>query len=229
MENTLGEQIVLLRNRYGYTQEDLANILGVSKQTVSNWETGIKNPRMGSIQKMADHFNVSKSFIIEGVEYSDITLVFNKLETNRQIKVYNYAKQQYDEQMSNNIIALPEFHDIKLQAKVSAGTGILNLDDPDHTEVITYKGKLPRIYDIAFKVVGDSMKPTFDDGDIIFVEKTNEAINGALMVIQIDEEAFVKKVYIDGDKLRLVSLNLDYKDIYADFRNDIRIIGKVVF
>lgn len=218
-----------MRNKYGYTQEDLANIIGVSKQTVSNWETGLKNPRMGAIQKMSEHFNVSKSFIIEGIEYSDITDIYNKLENPRKEKVYNFAKVQLDEQNSSNIITLTEYHEIYLQSKVSAGTGILDLD-PNHPETISYKGRLPRFYDLAFKVEGNSMKPTFDDGDIIFVEKIEEPINGALMVVQVDEEAFVKKVYIENDQLRLVSLNTaEYKDIYANSNNNIRIVGKVVF
>ncbi|EMF0052943.1 helix-turn-helix transcriptional regulator, partial [Enterococcus hirae] len=66
--NVIGTQISLLRKKFGLTQEDLANKLGFSKQTISNWETGLKTPRMGAIQKIADLFNVSKSFIIEGVE-----------------------------------------------------------------------------------------------------------------------------------------------------------------
>lgn len=64
-ESIIGRQIQSLRNKYRMTQEDLASKLGVSKQTVSNWETGLKTPRMGAIQKLSELFNVSKSFIIE--------------------------------------------------------------------------------------------------------------------------------------------------------------------
>ena len=40
-ESIIGRQIQSLRNKYRMTQEDLASKLGVSKQTVSNWETGL--------------------------------------------------------------------------------------------------------------------------------------------------------------------------------------------
>lgn len=65
--NIIGEQISNLRNQKKITQEDLAIKLGYSKQTISNWETGLKTPRMGAIQKLADFFNVDKSFIIDGI------------------------------------------------------------------------------------------------------------------------------------------------------------------
>lgn len=72
MDNDKGtkipQQISLLRSRFGWTQQELADKIGYSKQTVSNWETGLKSPRMGAIQKIADLFGVSVGFIIEGDE-----------------------------------------------------------------------------------------------------------------------------------------------------------------
>src|SRR5699024_1357194 len=131
--------------------------------------------------------------------------------------------------VNDNVVSMEDYkNEIELNGLASAGTGILDLD-PEHTEIISYKGKLPNYYDFAFKVSGNSMEATFFDGDIIFVEKMNEVINGALMVLQIDDETFIKKVYKSDQHLRLVSLNKDYKDIIADGSNDIRIVGKVVF
>lgn len=58
VENTIASQIKKYRNSRGWTQSQLADKLSVSKQTISNWETGIKVPRMGSLQKLASLFNV---------------------------------------------------------------------------------------------------------------------------------------------------------------------------
>lgn len=65
--DTISKQIKYFRNKFSLTQAQLADRLDVSKQTVSNWETGIKLPRMGAIQKMSDIFGVPKSTIIEGI------------------------------------------------------------------------------------------------------------------------------------------------------------------
>ena len=58
------ESIKKLREDNGLTQEQLGEIAGVSSMAVSQWENGRAVPRMGSIQRMADHFNVPKSIIM---------------------------------------------------------------------------------------------------------------------------------------------------------------------
>ena len=62
---TIGENIKNLRLRYGLTQKELGDIVGKSAIAISTWENDIKQPRMGSIQKMADYFGILKSDIIE--------------------------------------------------------------------------------------------------------------------------------------------------------------------
>ncbi len=59
------ENIKLLREKYNLSQKDLALIAGVSDKAVSTGESGTKEPRMGAIQKIADHFGLKKSNIIE--------------------------------------------------------------------------------------------------------------------------------------------------------------------
>lgn len=62
---TISENIKNLRLKYGLSQRKLGLIAGVTDKAVSTWEQGIKEPRMGAIQKMADHFGIKKSDIIE--------------------------------------------------------------------------------------------------------------------------------------------------------------------
>lgn len=72
----ISENIKLLREQYGLSQKELGQIAGVSDKAVSTWEQGIKEPRMGAIQKIADHFGIQKSNIIEdnGLQSPSITL-----------------------------------------------------------------------------------------------------------------------------------------------------------
>ena len=216
------------------TQKELSKAIGISPSTMSDYMNLRSNPSHGVIQKIADHFGILKSDIDTTYkEQNDITTIYNSLDTDRQTKVYNYAEYQLDEQntstVNDNVVSIEDYHnEIELNGLASAGTGILDLD-PEYTEIISYKGKLPNYYDFAFKVSGSSMEATFFDGDIIFLEKMSEVINGALMVVQIDDETFIKKVYKSDHQLRLVSLNKEYKDILADGNNEVRIVGKVVF
>lgn len=46
-------------------QAEIAEYIGVSPQTFNTWVKGIAFPRMGKVQKIADFFNVPKSYLIE--------------------------------------------------------------------------------------------------------------------------------------------------------------------
>lgn len=46
-------------------QRDLAAILGVQESTVGKWIIGKNTPKMGTIQQIADYFNIGKSEILE--------------------------------------------------------------------------------------------------------------------------------------------------------------------
>ena len=62
---SIAESIKRIRDRYDLTQDELGEIAGVSGGAVSTWERGTAEPRMGAIQKIADHFNISKADIID--------------------------------------------------------------------------------------------------------------------------------------------------------------------
>lgn len=59
------ENIKKLRERYGLTQQELADIAGVTNKAVSAWETGQKEPRMGPVERIAKRFGLKKSNIID--------------------------------------------------------------------------------------------------------------------------------------------------------------------
>ena len=62
---SIGERIRSLREAQGLTQQQLGEIAGVSDKAVSTWENNANIPRMGAIQRIADHFGIKKSDIIE--------------------------------------------------------------------------------------------------------------------------------------------------------------------
>lgn len=47
------------------TQKDLAETLHFSKQEISNWETGLKTPRISALAKIAHFFNVTVSELLD--------------------------------------------------------------------------------------------------------------------------------------------------------------------
>ena len=67
----IGSKIKTARNEAGLTQETAAELLGVSRQTVSNWENEKSYPDIVSVIKMSDIYNVSLDRLLK--EDSDMT------------------------------------------------------------------------------------------------------------------------------------------------------------
>jgi len=55
----INEQIAFLRKQKGITQEELANVLGVTNQSVSKWESGNNYPDVQLLPEIAKHFEVT--------------------------------------------------------------------------------------------------------------------------------------------------------------------------
>lgn len=69
---TLGEKIYHLRLENNMPQGDLANALGVSRQSVSKWETNTSVPEVNKLVKMSELFNISLDELIRGVKPEEI-------------------------------------------------------------------------------------------------------------------------------------------------------------
>ncbi len=63
---TLGERIVGLRTRRKLSQEELADLLGVSRQSVSKWETDASVPELDKLVKLGEVFGVSLDELVKG-------------------------------------------------------------------------------------------------------------------------------------------------------------------
>lgn len=61
----LGEKILKLRKKQNMSQEDLANILNVSRQTISKWETGESTPEIDKVVLICDYFKISTDDLLK--------------------------------------------------------------------------------------------------------------------------------------------------------------------
>lgn len=60
----LPEKLIQLRREKGYSQEQLADLLGVSRQSVSKWEAGQSTPELAKLLTLADLFGVTLDALI---------------------------------------------------------------------------------------------------------------------------------------------------------------------
>ena len=61
----LEEKIMTLRKKQGWSQEELAFRLDVSRQAVSKWEMGSSIPDLDKIIKMSEVFNVTTDYLLK--------------------------------------------------------------------------------------------------------------------------------------------------------------------
>jgi transcriptional regulator with XRE-family HTH domain len=55
----LGENIRFLRTKNGYSQDDIANMLGYkSFTTIQKWESGVSEPPLKALKKLSEIFNI---------------------------------------------------------------------------------------------------------------------------------------------------------------------------
>ena len=66
--NVVSNSIRKLREERGMTQDELAEKLNVTRQAVSNWETGKTQPDIETLTRLAEIFDVSVERIIYGSE-----------------------------------------------------------------------------------------------------------------------------------------------------------------
>ncbi len=64
----LAEKITVLRKRNGWSQEDLAEKLGVSRQSISKWESAQSTPDLNRILAMSALFDVSTDTLLKDEE-----------------------------------------------------------------------------------------------------------------------------------------------------------------
>ena len=68
----LADKIILLRKKCGWSQEQLAEQLDISRQSVSKWESGMSIPDLDKIVKMSGLFGVSTDYLLKD-EMDEIT------------------------------------------------------------------------------------------------------------------------------------------------------------
>ncbi len=68
---TIGEKILIYRRRNGFSRKQLANIIGVTVSTVSNYENGVTLPDMHTLSKIAATLNVRLDLLVIQPEFEN--------------------------------------------------------------------------------------------------------------------------------------------------------------
>lgn len=176
----------------------------------SDWEISgtVDDDTLNFLEKYMELDDIGKNRIKDALEQ----------ESDRMIKL-DEAKAQIEQLKRELAIqSIPKMLYTFMQHIACAGTGFYFDDIPSETIEAPYKEGA----DFIIGVNGDSMEPTYSDGDKVYVAKTNTILPGEIGIFTIGNECYIK----EAGENELVSHNKSYNAIPAN--DNIRVIGKVI-
>ena len=200
---SIAENIKRIRAEHGLSQAELGKIAGVSDKAVSTWELGIKTPRMGAVEKMANYFGIAKSAIVDDVQSTSATSA-----------------------VPPGFQPMPEMDVVPLVGRIACGTPITA--EQNIERMVCVPSKWRSTFTLTCK--GDSMEPRIHDGDLVAIRKQPEVENGEIAAVRIGEEATLKHVYLHENFIELRPENPAFNSIILsrEDMNDVVIEGKAV-
>ncbi|MCB4826716.1 helix-turn-helix domain-containing protein [Providencia rettgeri] len=189
------------------TQAELADAVGVSPQSVQQWETSTE-PRKNRVMKIAEILGVDANWLLFGRPDSENRKDVVKIELEDDSNVQGRYKVEI------------------LDIEVSAGAGVMVLDDFIETiTAIEYSaeeakrlfGGRPAETVKMITVKGDSMSETFEPRDQIFVDITVNHFDGdGIYVFILDNQLYIKRLQMQYKKLAVISDNPRYETWYLE-------------
>lgn len=228
---SVGSRIKELRENKGFSRNELANLLGVTVGSISNYENEVSSPKEPILFKIMDVLNCDANYLFQ--DAFDMSAMKNRVSVDEYeiIKKYrvldNHGREMVDftleKEYERYIESIKEKPDALrmytyMQKIAAAGNGFYFDDIPTETIEAPY---MPGA-DFIIGVNGDSMEPTYSDGDLVYVEKRQILNVGEIGIFTIHNECHIKEVGEDG----LLSHNPKYKPIPGT--EDIHCIGKVL-
>lgn len=201
----IGERIRQRRKEIGLSVDELAEILGKNRATVYRYESNeIEKLPTTVLEPLAKALKTTPAYLMgwEDEKKDEPSAVILPTEKIHMIPVFGSVAAGFGAYASSDII---EYIPIYIEH--------------DHDVADT----------ICITVKGQSMYPKIEDGDKIVVRRQESVDNGRVAVVMIGEEAVVKRVNFDGERLELTSFNPEYppRIIEGEELANCRIVGLV--
>lgn len=202
----LAENIRKFRTDADLTQAKLADLVGVTRATVTQWETGWSQPRMGAVEKLSEVLGVSMS---ELVDDNNIKRVPGAITPTEPRKAY-----------------------LPLLGKVHAG----DAQEPqvlDERISLPYEVWERHRDGYFLQVEGQCMSKIYPEGSYILIDPTQRPSNGSIAVVSIDGADYVMRRLYKGSSVLVLSPDSweeGYDDIViAGDDHTVEFVGSVVW
>ncbi|KPU42131.1 HTH-type transcriptional regulator ImmR [Oxobacter pfennigii] len=103
-----GERLKEIRIESKLTQEELGDMVGVSGNTISKYETGDREPSLDILTRIANYFNVSLDYLLGRTDLTTPPYTINAIKTKSEAKYFDLIIKI----IINNIDKIPFIHSI---------------------------------------------------------------------------------------------------------------------
>lgn len=187
------------------TTTKLADQIGMSKQAISAYTTGVRVPKRPVINALAEALGVNPLWLM-GYDVGKYTNIVSPVPPGFQ--------------------PLPKRDRIPRVGQIACGTPILAEENVEAYD------EVPSDWHADFTLLckGDSMEPKIKDGDVVAIHCQPMVENGEIAAVLIDSEATLKRVFLFDDHIELRAENPAFATIIriGEAMNTVTIEGKAV-
>ena len=232
-----GDLIRRQRRNKKMSQEELGALVRVGKNAVGAWEAGRSRPDVGSVPIICKALDISLEEFFGMAEgnasdrYGNLPAAEGKELIRRYSVLNTYNRQVVMREMS----MLHEMQGgmTKEKRKViclylndlaaSAGPGE-TLAEARGEQVYLYASPTTKNADEIIRVNGDSMEPTYRDGDLVLIKHVSNLREGEIGIFVAGDTGYIKEYHKDA----LYSHNPAYAPISFSEGTEVRCIGRVI-
>ena len=217
--------IIDLCNQKGWSLSEFARKLDLPKSSISRYFNKNRQLPINKINIFADTLGVSSEYLL-GIKISnnDLLDIYNKLDSKRQSKVYEFASHQLDEQngiQEDKVVYL-------VRGRQSAAGSMIHVDDVDAEMGVLPSSIVPNGANELVQITGDSMEPVIKKGSEVYLRYQPIVEDGEVAIVRVEDEGVTcKYLYRDGKNVILKSENPKYEDLIVDAEK-VSVIGKVL-
>nr|WP_167128159.1 S24 family peptidase [Nitratidesulfovibrio liaohensis] len=204
-----------------------AEATGIARSTLGRYEQGVGSPDAEAIMALCRVGKVTTDWLIFGTDDPV------SIDPQATLAVSSGAAPSTVACADCDVVMIP-----KVQARLSAGGGSLEANgDPVgsyafRSDWLVRKGQVASM--VLMDVVGDSMAPAIEDGDMVLIDQSQTGVvPGAIYAVGVEDGVYVKRLDFLPGTLVLNSVNPTYSPIEVPLRGDladtVRVIGRIIW
>ena len=237
---TIGKILADSRKAIGKSQIEVARIMetygfSVNNKVLSSWEKDKTTPNPKQFLQLCKIYGITDIYSTflepnpdnplselndkgkeKALDYIDLL----KLDRRYTIPAVESTPDK------ENVIAFPQRELPLFLLPASAGPG--EFLDSDVYDMVIVGSEVPESASFGIRLNGDSMTPRYLDGQIVWVHRTSELLDGDIGIFYLDGNAYCKRLHREKNHMELLSINPAYEPIKIQEGSDFRIFGRVV-